>query len=166
MCNNPYDLIHKFPDCASDCRSGKANSSVIYEFGGFQLDLSQRVLVRNGQPVPLTPKVLDTRALLVQNGGRILKKEELMTTLWPESFVEEGNLTQNIFILRKALGDDRNGHGFIETIPRQGYRFLASVKKGEVSASNNGLLADYWSRHSPFRSMQIFDTEDDWLFFG
>jgi DNA-binding winged helix-turn-helix (wHTH) protein len=139
---------------------------VIYEFRGFQLDLSQRVLVRNGQPVPLTPKVFDTLALLVQNSGRILKKEELMTTLWPESFVEEGNLTQNIFILRKALGDDRNGHGFIETVPRQGYRFVAALNEAETLASKNGLLADYWSRHSPFRSLQIFDTEDAWLFFG
>ncbi len=139
---------------------------MVYEFGGFQIDLAQRILVRNGEPIVLTPKVFDLLALLVQGNGRILKKEELMSALWPESFVEEGNLTQNIFVLRKVLGDDRNGHRVIQTVSRQGYKFVASVREAEASTLKSGLLADYWSRNSPFRGLQVFEPEDAWLFFG
>src|SRR5260370_2192365 len=101
---------------------------LVYEFGGFRLHLAQRILVRNGELMGLTPKGIDLLILLVQRRGRLLGKDELMNALWPGSFVEEGNLSQNIFILRKLLGDDRNGNSFIQTVPRQGYRFLASVQ--------------------------------------
>ncbi len=144
-----------------------------YEFAGFRLDVANRVLVRQGQPVDLTPKVFDTLLLLVQNSGQILEKDELMRALWPDSFVEEGNLSQNIFVLRKTLGDDRNGNSLIQTIPRRGYRFVASIKQIDGSAPENGglgspstLIADYWNCHSPFRSLQTFEPEDAWLFFG
>ncbi|HEV3316410.1 MAG TPA: winged helix-turn-helix domain-containing protein, partial [Candidatus Angelobacter sp.] len=145
-----------------------------YEFAGFRLDVAQRILIRQGEPVALTPKAFDTLFFLVQNSGRILEKDELMKTLWPESFVEEGNLSQNISVLRKILGDDRNGNGFIQTIPRRGYRFVASVKlidasapeSGSLGSSQSSLAADYWGLHSPFRSLQVFEPEDAWLFFG
>lgn len=147
--------------------------TLFYEFAGFRLDVANRVLVRQGQPVDLFPKAFDTLLFLIQNSGRILEKDELMKVLWPESYVEEGNLSQNIFILRKTLGDDRNGNSLIQTIPRRGYRFVASVRQIEASAVDTGglgqpssLIADYWNCHSPFRSLQTFEPEDSWLFFG
>ncbi len=96
----------------------------LYEFGPFRLDPQKRTLLRNGVPVPLTPKVFDTLLLLVQNGGQTLSRDELMKAVWPDSFVEEGNLTQNIFVLRKTLG---NADRYIVTIPGRGYQFVESV---------------------------------------
>lgn len=144
-----------------------------YDFAEFRLDVSQRTLSRHGEPVTLTAKVFDTLLLLVQNSGRIVEKNVMMNSLWPESFVEEGNLSQNISVLRRILGDDRNGHSFIETIPRRGYKFVVPVRRLDVAAaeSDSGSLesqaaAAYWSRHSPFRGLQVFEPEDAWLFFG
>jgi WD40 repeat protein/DNA-binding winged helix-turn-helix (wHTH) protein len=139
---------------------------LVYEFGPFQLDLGQRTLTRDGSPVALAPKVLDTLALLIEKRGRILAKDEMLEVLWPESFVEESNLSQNIFVLRKLLGDDRNGSTFIQTVPRRGYRFVAAVKELEVTPGLDRSTADYWNRHSPFRALQAFEPEDGWLFFG
>src|SRR4051794_28903217 len=102
-----------------------------YEFGAFQLDVSERVLRRAGQPVQLTPKVFDTLLVLVENSGHIVAKNELMQRLWPDSFVEEGNLAFNISILRKALAEGSGEVQFIETVPRRGYRFVASVRELE-----------------------------------
>ena len=143
---------------------------ILYEFSGFRLDPGQRTLTRDGELVPLTPKGFETLLFLVQNSGRVLVKDELMKALWPESFVEEGNLTQNIFVLRRVLGDDQNGNCFIQTIPRRGYKFVAAVRQMDISsfaASPGGAqTAEYWSRHSPFRGLQMFQPEDAWLFFG
>src|SRR5437016_3220595 len=135
--------------------------TLIYEFGQFQMDLAQRILLRHGEPVNLTPKGFDLLLFLVQNSGRVLEKDEFMKALWPESFVEEGNLSQNIFVLRKVLGDDQNGHCFIQTVPRRGYKFVASVKQSDVDTPGNGFLLpensflspNYWKRHTPFRSL-------------
>jgi WD40 repeat protein/DNA-binding winged helix-turn-helix (wHTH) protein len=145
------------------------NPQVVYEFGRFRLDPQQRILLRDGQLVALAPKVLETLAMLVLHAGRIVEKEELLQSLWPESFVEEGNLTQNIFVLRKLLGDDRNGSAFIQTVPRRGYRFVAPVAVMEASATpplQGANPMEYWGQHSPFRSLQAFEPEDNWLFFG
>lgn len=139
---------------------------LIYEFGGFRLDTEQRVLGKNGDLVPLPPKVLDTLIFLVQNRGRVLEKRELVEALWPQSFVEESNLSQNIFLLRKTLGDDRGPASFIQTIPRRGYRFVAEVKESEATAAEAHPNTAYWENHSPFRSLQTFEPEDSWLFFG
>jgi DNA-binding winged helix-turn-helix (wHTH) protein/TolB-like protein/TPR repeat protein len=98
-----------------------------YDFGEFRLDITQRVLFRNGSPLPLTPKVFDTLAVLVEHAGRILEKDELMKKVWRDSFVEEANLAVNISSIRKALGESAGGAQFIETIPRRGYRFVAEV---------------------------------------
>lgn len=102
--------------------------SNFYEFSDFRLDLSEKVLLRNGEPVPLTPKVFDTLEIFVRNPGRLIEKGELLEKLWPDSFVEESNLTSNVKMLRKALGDDAANPRFIETVPRRGYRFIAEVR--------------------------------------
>ena len=79
--------------------------------------------------VPLTPKVFDILLTLIESSGHVISKDDLMKKVWPDSFVEEGNLTQNISLLRKALGEGQNGHKFIETIARRGYRFVLPVSE-------------------------------------
>lgn len=102
-----------------------------FRFGEFALDTDQRVLLRDGKPVALTPKVFDTLLILVANNGRIVEKDELMNRLWPDTFVEEANLASNIKQLRKSLGDDARQPVYIETVARRGYRFIAPVKERE-----------------------------------
>jgi TolB-like protein/Flp pilus assembly protein TadD len=100
-----------------------------YEFGPFRLLPTERRVLRGAEVVQLTPKVFDTLLALVQNSGRLVAKDELMKMIWQDSFVEEGNLTQNIFILRKTLGESPHDHQYIVTIPGQGYRFVAEVQE-------------------------------------
>jgi DNA-binding winged helix-turn-helix (wHTH) protein/TolB-like protein len=102
-----------------------------YEFGPFVLDTVQHALLKQGKPVDITPKAYDTLLLLVQNCGRMLSKEELMQTLWPDSFVEESNLTQQVFMIRKVLGESASEGRYIVTVPGRGYRFNADVKTTE-----------------------------------
>jgi tetratricopeptide (TPR) repeat protein/DNA-binding winged helix-turn-helix (wHTH) protein len=97
-----------------------------YEFGPFRLDATDHQLSREGVPLPLTPKALDTLLILVQNSGRTLEKDELMKAVWPDTIVEENNLTQNVSSLRRVMGQD---FPFIQTMPRRGYRFVAEVKE-------------------------------------
>ncbi len=97
-----------------------------YAFGPYRLDLDDRILFEGARPVPLTPKAVETLLVLVSRHGHVVGKEELMRVVWPDTVVEENNLTQNISALRKALGD-ADGHRFIETVPRRGYRFVAEV---------------------------------------
>jgi DNA-binding winged helix-turn-helix (wHTH) protein/TolB-like protein len=99
-----------------------------YEFGPFALDTIQHALLKQGTIVPLTPKTYDTLLILVQNCGRMLSKEELMQALWPDSFVEESNLTQQVSMIRKALGESANEPRYIVTVPGCGYRFAAELK--------------------------------------
>ena len=98
-----------------------------YDFGDFRIDTGERVLLRDGKAVPLTPKVFDTLLVLVEQQGQVVSKDELMQRVWPASYVEEGNLTQNISTLRKLLGESPDEPHFIETVPRRGYRFVARV---------------------------------------
>jgi len=107
---------------------GQAKDS--YEFGDFRIDSVERVLLRADEPVPLTPKVFDLLLLLVENNGHVIEKEKLMNEIWPGTFVEEGNLTQNISVLRRVLSAGADGHEFIQTIPRRGYRFVGHVHEG------------------------------------
>ena len=100
-----------------------------YEFGRFRLKTAERVLLREGELVPLTPKVFDILVTLVEHGGQVVAKDDLMKRVWPNTFVEEGNLTQNISLLRKALGETPGGVQFIETVPRRGYRFVADTNQ-------------------------------------
>lgn len=104
-------------------------ASRLYEFSGFQFDVAQKALTRNGEMILLPRKALHLLLYLVQNRGRILEKSELMEAVWPDCFVEESNLSHQIFVLRKALGDDQNGNSFIQTIPRRGYKFVAAVRE-------------------------------------
>jgi TolB-like protein/Flp pilus assembly protein TadD len=108
---------------------------VFYEFGPFRLDTQRCLVLREGVPMNLSPKAFETLLVLVENNGRVMKKEDLMARIWANSFVEEGNLTQNIFILRKALGEGPNDHRYIVTVPGQGYRFVASVKTAPLEES-------------------------------
>jgi Tol biopolymer transport system component/DNA-binding winged helix-turn-helix (wHTH) protein len=112
-----------------------------YRFGEFTVDGDQKVLLRNDSPLPLAPKVFDTLLILVDNSGRIVEKEELMQRLWPDTFVEESNLTFNIQQLRKALGDNARQPRFIETVARRGYRFIAQINGNPTlpSAATNEL---------------------------
>src|SRR5438477_5919805 len=100
----------------------------LYEFGPFRLNAREQMLLCDGQPVRLTPKVFDTLLVLVRHNGRLLEKDELMQEIWPGQFVEEINLTVNISALRKVLGESQGGPRFIETIPKRGYRFIAPVR--------------------------------------
>ena len=100
----------------------------IYEFGPFYLDTRERVLLRDGKPVPLTPKAYETLLALISKSGHIVDKEELMRQVWPNVVVEENNLTGNIFALRKVF----DGHHYIETVARRGYRFTADVKQVRI----------------------------------
>jgi TolB-like protein/DNA-binding winged helix-turn-helix (wHTH) protein/Tfp pilus assembly protein PilF len=97
-----------------------------YEFGPFRLDPPERKLLRGNEIVVLTPKAFDTLHLLVRNSGRVLEKDDLIRTIWPDTFVEEGSLSNHIFLLRKALGENL---AFIETVPRRGYRFVGAVRQ-------------------------------------
>jgi len=99
-----------------------------YEFGSFRLVPEERLLLRDNHVVHLTPKVFDTLVALVQNRGRLLAKRELLGLVWPDSVVEENNLTQAICAIRKALGGSDHSPDYIETVPKQGYRFVASVR--------------------------------------
>jgi len=101
----------------------------LYEFGPFRLDPAKRVLQRGEEPVSLTPKAFDTLLLLVQNRHRVMPKEELMNRIWPESFVEESNLSQTIFMLRKTLGETAPEQRYIATVRGSGYRFDEPVRE-------------------------------------
>jgi DNA-binding winged helix-turn-helix (wHTH) protein/tetratricopeptide (TPR) repeat protein len=125
----------------------------IYEFGPFRVDPSQRLLFRNNQTVPLQPKAFDTLLVLVQNSGRVVLKEELMKTVWPETFVEESNLTQNIFVLRKILEETPGQRRYIVTVPGRGYRFAEDVRT--ISEEEEIVV------ESHLRSRVVIEEEDD-----
>ncbi|MBX7055986.1 MAG: winged helix-turn-helix domain-containing protein [Pyrinomonadaceae bacterium] len=105
-----------------------AAPKISYIFGDFRLDADERVLRRGDAIVPLPAKVLDVLCLLVGKSGSVVSKSEILDTVWPDSFVEESNLTQSIYALRRALGSDQEGRAFIETIPKRGYRFASAVQ--------------------------------------
>ena len=104
----------------------------VYRFGPFELDVLARRLTRDDEGLSVTPKALDLLLLLVEHRGRLLEKGELMRRLWPDTFIEEANLTQQIFTLRKQLGEQPDGRAYIETVPRRGYRFSAEVQEIRV----------------------------------
>src|SRR5256714_10423285 len=101
----------------------------LYEFGPYRIDTADRLLLKAGKVVPLPPKVFDILLAFVERSGRVLDKDELMQEVWPDTFVEEGNLARNVSTLRRALGEGDEGQQYIETIPRRGYRFVAKVKE-------------------------------------
>src|SRR5215213_10037883 len=99
----------------------------VYYFGSFCLDEAERQLIRNGKPLRLAPKLFDVLLVLIQNKGSLVRKERLLREVWPDVFVEEANLSVNIASLRKALDGGRSEEQWIETVPKQGYRFMAPV---------------------------------------
>src|ERR1700755_3570635 len=105
----------------------------IYQFGRFSLDAGERLLFDGVDTIALTPKAFDTLLLLVENAGHVLSKEQMLSEVWEDSFVEENNLAQNISLLRKALGQEK-GAKFIETVSKRGYRFIAPVSFAGESA--------------------------------
>jgi len=114
----------------------------LFRFGRFSLDENDRMLLCKGRRVPLAPKVLQTLLILLRHRGRVVEKTLLMQELWPDNFVEEGNLAQNIFALRRVLGETADNPHFIETVPGRGYRFVVAVdenrKTTQVSTARNG----------------------------
>ncbi|MGH9803444.1 MAG: winged helix-turn-helix domain-containing protein, partial [Blastocatellia bacterium] len=115
----------------------------LYSFEQFQLDVANRLLMRQGATVPLAPKVFDLLLLLVERRGDVLEKDELMQLLWPGTYVEENNLTVSMSALRKALGDGKDGVKFIETIPRRGYRFIAQVEAEQAAKVSSQSVASF-----------------------
>ena len=98
------------------------------QFGAFTLDVPERRLLRDGRPVSLAPKAFDVLAALAARPGRLMTKDELLKEVWPDSFVEESNLAYHVFALRRALGETADGESYVETVPKRGYRFNASVE--------------------------------------
>ena len=119
----------------------KASTAQLYEFGEFRLDPEKGLLSRSDTPVPLTPRVFETLLFMVENHGAVLDKERLMEAVWPDSIVEENNLTQNISTLRRIFGETPGSHRFIVTVPGRGYRFVAEVITCEKDASMDERLA-------------------------
>lgn len=114
-------------------------TKAFYEFGPFRLDAQERLLLRDGEAVPLTPKSFDLLLALIAQHGHLLEKEELLKLVWPDTIVEEANLASNISLIRKALGDGENGQKFIETVPKRGYRFVADIRK--ITGENSSLAS-------------------------
>jgi TolB-like protein len=102
--------------------------SGFYDFEDFRVEVSKRLLFRQGQPVHLTPRVFDTLLVLIQRKGDVISKDDLMRAVWPDTAVEENNLNQNISTLRRVLGESRGENRYIATVPGQGYRFIPPVE--------------------------------------
>src|SRR5580704_11883592 len=107
----------------------------LFECGPFVLDPLNHVLSRDGSPLPLPPKAFDTLLVLVEHGGDLVEKEQLLKAVWPDTFVEENNLTQYISLLRRVLGANSDQRQYIETVPKLGYRFVAPVREVEADPS-------------------------------
>src|SRR5689334_8335844 len=105
----------------------------VFEFGPYRLDTMERVLIRDDLPVPLAPKTFDLLLALVERHGHLVEKERLLQLVWPDTVVEESNLSYNVSILRKTLGEG-DGLRLIETVPKRGYRFVAPVRTGSGRA--------------------------------
>jgi DNA-binding winged helix-turn-helix (wHTH) protein/Tfp pilus assembly protein PilF len=129
---------------------------VLYEFGPFQLDPDKQVLLRENLPVPITPKAFETLLMLVRHSREVVSKDELMKSVWPDSFVEETNLSQNIFRLRKALGNSPEDRQYIVTLPGHGYRFTAQVRT--VTQNGDDLVIESYSS-----SQVVVDRSDQAL---
>ena len=112
----------------SECEMNSAEKH-FYRFKSFRLDVGERQLLHNDSPVALTPKAFDVLVALVERGGHLVEKDELLRVVWSDSFVEEANIARIVHTLRKVLGEDENGNKFIETVAKKGYRFVAEVNE-------------------------------------
>jgi len=109
---------------------------LVYTFGGFQIDDQSRLLLHDGLRVPIPPKAADLLIVLVERNGELIGRDELIKTLWPDTFVEDNNLAKHIFSLRKILGLNTLGAAYIETVPKRGYRFVGDVDRTPARAEN------------------------------
>ncbi len=137
--------------------SKSSKFSHYYSFGPFQLDPSKGTLRRDGELILLPPKVFDTLAFLVERHGEVVSKSEMMDAIWQGTFVEEGNLTQNVYVLRRTLGRAPDGREWIETVPRKGYLFVGDVET--VSDGESKAVGEPPSRSAysmPSRSIAVF----------
>ncbi|MEO7673073.1 MAG: winged helix-turn-helix domain-containing protein, partial [Pyrinomonadaceae bacterium] len=128
-----------------------------FAFGEFLLDSAEGVLMRSGQRVPLQSKAIETLCVLVKRGGNVVTRDELIEEIWPDSFVEENNLSQHIRSLRKAFDGGKKGEVFIETIPRRGYRFLPAVGSADSKRPQSSDKPDKLSQ----RDSRIVGREDE-----
>ena len=128
----------------------------MYEFGPFRMDTKEQVLLRDGKSIPLSPKLFDTLLVLVQNSGHLVDKDEMLRRVWPDSFVEEGNLTKNVFLLRKILEDGQETT-YIETVPKRGYRFVPTVKERNGNGSGT-LVAEPGGKDLPVSHVEGLKT--------
>ena len=119
-------------------------SKHLYEFGPYRIDPAKRLLLRGEESVQLPSKVFETLLVLVQHSEEVVSKDDLLKTVWPDSFVEESNLSQSIFLLRKALGETAQDHRYIVTIPGRGYRFTENVRL--VAADEADLIVESHSQ--------------------
>lgn len=125
----------------------------LYEFGQFSVDKASRTLKRDGELIALAPRVFDTLFLLVTRHGQVLTKREMLDSVWQDAFVEEGNLTQNIYTLRKTLGKQPDGREWIETLPRKGYIFSGEVKTADLKAVSSPQSSDV--KRSRFKTARL-----------
>src|SRR5687768_5713709 len=130
-----------------------APDNYLYEFESFLLDAGSRILLKGGAIVRLTPKAFDTLLVLVQHGPQLVDKDRLRKEVWPDSYVDEGSLSRNIYELRKVLGDDSTGARYIETISKRGYRFVVPVK---VSARGPAQTNPNATRVQEYRTPEVF----------
>src|SRR3984893_3897315 len=131
-----------------------------YEFGEFHVNTKKRLLLRNGDSVALTPKVFDTLLYLLQHQGEVVEKSALMRAIWPDTAVEENNLSQNISCLRRILGEHRGANLYIATVPGRGYRFTAAVEA--VRGSLQDLSEKMTLAVLPFENLSA-DPEREYL---
>lgn len=151
------------------------NSDVVYyDFDNFRLDVERQKLLKNGEPVLLTHKAFQTLQILVQNYGQTVKKEDIYNELWTDSFVEDANLTQYIYLLRKTLDKNSEGASYIETVARRGYVFTAQVEKvcasdisiepkTESNSSKNGFESTHTSQPPNKAALISSDDSHEWF---
>ncbi len=138
-------------------------SQPFYEFGPFSLNAGKRLLLRNGEPVALAPKVLETLLALIGNRERVVTKDELLRQVWGDTIVEEGGLARNVSVLRKILGEKPDDHQYIVTVPARGYRFVADVRERWPEGETSGAHAPApLERDRPTRGLSAYR----WLVLG
>ena len=145
----PTSKVLEGPLKSSQTSSTVANAMKMdrfFKFGPYQLDCERHLLVRDGKPVSLHEKALQILMVLVRHRGEVVSKDELMKAAWPDAFVEEANLSQNVFVLRKALGERAKENRYIATVPGRGYSFVASLEEIMECPMNSATTIDFVCR--------------------
>jgi eukaryotic-like serine/threonine-protein kinase len=135
----------------------------LYEFGPFRVDPEKETLLCAGELVPLTPKTFQILLVLVRHSNEVVTKEDLMKAVWPDTFVEEANLSRNIFMLRKALGERPQDHRYVVTVPGRGYRLAESVQT-LLENQPDGEIALVAAQHSEIQ-IEVDETRS-WGWWG